>query len=179
MSQHRKPGFTLIELIAALVLTSLVATAFVSALVYGVQEYMQSYQTAALGQKARLALTRMHVELAEINNIDQAQANAIDGTHFYYIDHNDQAGSLALSGSTIVMNGQFTLVDELAPFEAGETLFTYSDNNGNAWTPADGFDDLFEIAITLRLESLDGSSRAFSHTVNPRNSSNLNAPKLQ
>ncbi|BBD08527.1 prepilin-type N-terminal cleavage/methylation domain-containing protein [Desulfovibrio ferrophilus] len=179
MKKQRKPGFTLIELISALVLTTIVATAFFYALVYGVQQYVQSYQTASLAQKARLALTRMHVELTEIQDIDQAHSGNIDGTHFFYIDHNGQAGSLEISGSTIAMNGQFTLVDDLASFASGETLFTYSDGNGNTWTPADGFDDLYEVTITLRMESLDSNSLAFTHTVNPRNSSNLNAPKLQ
>lgn len=179
MKRTLRPGFTLLEMIAALVITGIVATAFFSALIYGVQQYIQSYQTAALSQKARLALTRMHVELLEISDIDSANAGNIDDENFFYIDRNGNSGSLSLSGSNLVMNGQFTLVDGVAALDNGQALFTYRNGAGGAWTSGDGFDDLFEIAITLRLETLNSSTLDFTHTVNPRNSLNANAPKLE
>lgn len=178
MRRTHRPGFTLIEIIATLVITGIVAMAFFSSLVYGVQQYIQSYQTASLAQKARLALTRMHVELLEISDIDPVLAINIDDKHFYYIDRNGVAGSLALADDEIVMNGQFTLVDGVTALDNGQALFTYRNGAGETWNPNDGFDTLFEIAITLPLETQNNASIEFTHTVNPRNSLNANAPKL-
>lgn len=176
MNRTRRKGFTLIEMIATLVLTALVGTAFVMALVFGVDQYARSSGMAALTQKSRLALTRMYVELAEVQGLDTARQGGIGSSAFYYIDHNGDAGSLALSNGRVIMNGSYTLVDGV---DSDEALFTYHDASGGTWTPGDGFDDLFEIAISLKLTTPDGSTGIFTHSVNPRRSTIPNAPKME
>lgn len=179
MQNRHAAGFTLIELVATMVLTAMVGTAFAMALAYGVNQYAESSRTATLTQKARLALTRMFIELVEIQGVDGAQQGNIDDNAFYYIDHDGNAGSLAKSGTTLVMNGQFTLVDGVGSYSGSQKLFTYLDADGNAWTPSDGFDDLFEIAILLKLSTPDGGDISFTHSVNPRKSTIPNAPKME
>ncbi|MBU1001963.1 MAG: prepilin-type N-terminal cleavage/methylation domain-containing protein [Proteobacteria bacterium] len=179
MHNRHAAGFTLIELIAALILTALVGTAFVMALAFGTEQYILSNQTATLAQKSRLTLARMYIELAEIQGLDLAHKNQIDKTNFYYIDHNGNAGSITLSSGTLLMNSQYTLVDGVGTYGSGQALFTYHDGAGNSWTPADGFDDLNEIAIELRLTNPDGSSSTFVHSVNPRGSRIPNAPQME
>lgn len=171
-------GFTLLEMIVSIGLLGLVGMAFVMCLVYATQSYVTARDATALTQKAHLALTRMYVELAEIQGIDSGHAGSIDDSAFYFSDHNGQASSLVLNNGEILLGGN-TLVDGLASYSGGQALFTYVDENGSTWTTADGFDDLFEIQVQLRMQGLDGSgTSSFNMTVNPRKTTKPSAPKM-
>lgn len=175
----RAKGFTLLELVVSISLFALVGTAFVMCLAYAIQNYLTARETTELTQKAHLALTRMYVELAEIQGIDPANSGKIDSTEFYFIDHNGEAGSLILQGREIRLNGN-TLVDGLALYSTGQNLFTYQDENDNNWTTGDGFDELYGIGILLRMQGLEsGDVSSFNFTVNPRKTTTPDAPKME
>jgi len=180
MTIRGRKGFTLIEVIVVMVLMGIVGATFVLCLTYGFREYVQAADSVALSQKARLALTKMYAELAEAQGLDTSNTGNIDEDGFYFVDHDGATASLARVGTTIVMNGTYVLVDGLAAYGNDEALFTYSDPDGNTWTPSDGFDDLYEISITLNMEGpADTGTVAFTNTVNPRRSIIPNAPKLE
>ncbi|WP_461208251.1 prepilin-type N-terminal cleavage/methylation domain-containing protein [Desulfocurvus sp. DL9XJH121] len=173
------PGFTLLEMIAVIVLLGIVSAAFADSLVYGVRNYLSARDATALAQKARLALTRMYVELAEIQGLDPSHSGSIGESAFYYLDHDGQSGSLVLADGEIRMNGQ-PLVDNVADYGSSE-LFTYLDENDNSWSTSDGFDALYRITVELRLTSAidSGEASVFTFTVTPRRTTTPDAPKLE
>ena len=179
MRTQRTTGFTLLELIVTMVLMGIIGGVFVNSLVYGIEQYEASRRIAGITQKARTALTRMHMELAEMKSLDSAHTGDIDGSGFYFVDHNGNAASFVLSSGRVLMNGSHPLVDDLGTYPSGQALFTYEDENGNAWQPSDGFDDLREVNITLLMDTITGQPKQFTHSVNPRKTTVPNAPRME
>ena len=179
MRTGRRSGFTLLELIVVMVLMGIIGATFVNSLVYGIEQYEASRRIAGITQKARTALTRMHMELTEMQGLDASQAANIDDSHFYYVDHDGNQASFVLSSGKVTMNGSYTLVDDLASYGSGQKLFAYEDASGGTWQPSDGFDDLREVDITLLMKTIAGGPRQFTHSVNPRKTTVPNAPRME
>ena len=95
----KEAGFTLIEMIASLVILGVLAIALSSAIMYGVGNLIYTREADQLSQKAQLAMARLDRELVDVRAISSASANQINYT-------------LSSDGNqyTILMaNGQITL----------------------------------------------------------------------
>lgn len=66
--ENRQKGFTLIEVIATLIIVGILAAFAGLGIVSAVQGYMFAKDTAAIGEKAQLALARINRELLECYN---------------------------------------------------------------------------------------------------------------
>jgi prepilin-type N-terminal cleavage/methylation domain-containing protein len=171
---RRDSGFTLVEVIAVLVLVGLLALIAGMGIVKGVEGYLFARENLVLSQKAQFSLARLRLEMNEIRTVNNATAHSIefstpDGTRKIGLE-NDlirlAEGATALAGGDVLVDGvnSFTL--------------TYRDNAGAVWTTADNVRDLSEIRIDLILDHSVGSTGTISFftTVNPRNNGNSSGP---
>jgi len=173
------PGFTLIEMIGVILILGLLGMTFSLSLQYGVQEYVAAREATALSQKARLALTRMQVELVEMQDVRTSGGGTVNGSSLAFLDRDGVAMSFELTGNAVTLNGQDILVDGLGTYGAGEALFTYQNAAGTPWTSANSFDSLYKITILLKMAVDAGGSFDFTLTLSPRKSAPPNAPPLQ
>lgn len=168
-------GFTLIEVIASLVLMSIVAIVAAMALVRGVQAYVITRTSAETIQRAEYALNRIKLELMNMDNVTAAGADAItftsDGTSDgrgrdegdeYTFTHADNQINLTVGGTTN------PLITGLGTYGTG--VFAYLNNTGEAWTLGQGFNTLHTITIQLIIARPDGAADlTFTTSINPRN----------
>ncbi len=168
-------GFTLIEVIAVLILTGILATAAGIGIMRGIDGYILAKETTLLSQKAQLAMERMRREMVQIKIVTAAAASFIE---FTVPSGADPAGSrgIGLSGGAVKISvgstgwaSGDTLVDGVNNF-----TLTYYKGDGAAWTTADDTRDLATIRIALALEhSIKGVDPFLITTyVNPRNAGN-------
>lgn len=168
-------GFTLIEVIASLVLMSIVAIVAAMALVRGVQAYVITRTSAETIQRAEYALNRIKLELMNMDNVTAAGTDAItftsDGTSDgrgrdegdeYTFTHADNQINLTVGGTTN------PLITGLGTYGTG--AFAYLNNTGEAWTLGQGFNTLHTITIQLIIARPDGAADlTFTTSINPRN----------
>ena len=78
-------GFTLVEVIASLLIVGILGAIAGMGLVTGMKGYMQAKENAHLAQKAQIALTRINRELIELEKVvdfpDEAPTNGSPLTH--------------------------------------------------------------------------------------------------
>jgi prepilin-type N-terminal cleavage/methylation domain-containing protein len=171
---RRDSGFTLIEVIAVLVLVSLLALIAGMGIVKGVEGYLFARENLVLSQKAQLSLARMRLEMNEIWNVSSADADSIefstpDGTRKIGFD----VDSIRLSEGAVALAAGDTLINDVASF-----TLTYLDTDGSPWTVADNVRDLSQIRVDLVLNHSVGDTNtvSFFTTVNPRNNGNSRGP---
>ena len=176
-------GFTLIEIIAVLVLVGILSAMAGFGLVQGVEGYLFAKNNAATTQKAQLALERISRELAELSAIDSTSS----GTAIIF---SNPAGSrkIGLAGSTIKWAAGSTLLpvgDILIEDVYGTNGFTvkyYDANNTEPGVASFSADpkQLARIDVTLLLARPDvtGGHLDFSTSVTPRNTGTKAAPTL-
>lgn len=171
-----KPGFTLVEIIMAVSLLAMIGALFTGALTYTAQSYVAAAESVEMGQKARLALTRIFVELQEMQDVNDTNRGDIDAGEFHYLDVAGEQAVLRRTGSTITLNG-----DVLLDAVGSGDLLTYRNADGNAWDPsADDVQDLFEVEVRVVMDSdYVGRERTFVTTVNPLFTGAARAPRLE
>lgn len=176
MRMHTQRGVTLLELLLALAILGVLAVLVLSSLTMGAKGFMSSRADVETTQRARLALTRLAMDLRGLTAITTAQPSSLTFT-----DKEGTNIAVALSGTTITVNDNL-LIENLDSYPAGTSLFTYRQADGaTAWTTANNLDQLYEIIITLRLtRSRDpvagGVTHTFTATLNPRNTGADNFP---
>jgi len=162
-------GFTLVELIASLVLAGILAIALSTIIITAVDAFSLSKDAAAISQKAQLALSRMRTELLNADSISTAEDDKIVFTNQYGTQ------TIERIGSTIELNSH-TLTDGLeAVYYDTANIFLEYDQSGADWLTADGISKLYAITIMLKYSNYN---KKFQTIINPRMNTLRNAPKL-
>jgi prepilin-type N-terminal cleavage/methylation domain-containing protein len=174
---RNRPGFTLIEIILAMSILAFVGVVFISALTYTATSWVAAAESVEMAQKARLALTRIFVELQEMRGMDAGHRADNDANTLYFIDMDGQPLLLRQVGDTIFLDGE-ALLDGAA---TGGELLSFRRADDSDWDPTnDDLDDLYEIGIRVVLDSQYlNTQRAFGTVVNPLYTGVARAPRLQ
>lgn len=176
MRMHTRRGFTLLELLLALAILGVLGVLALSSLTVGAKGFMSSRADVETTQRARLALTRLAMDLRGLTAITTAQSSSLTFT-----DKDGANTVVAQSGTTITLNSN-VLIENLGSYPSGTNLFAYRRADGvTAWTTGNPLDQLYEIIITLRLTRpkdpvAGGVTHTFTTTVNPRNTGADNFP---
>ena len=184
--QKSSAGFTLIEVIASLVIMSIVAAVAAIGLVQGVQSYVITRTSSETVQRAEYALNRIKLEFMNMDTVTAAGAETITFT-----SNNTGRGSgivyaLTRNGNNIQLTVGGVTNNLLTGVGTGGAFLTYRNNAGGAWLPAQGFggtfactlNSLHSITINLIIVSADGGSNFnFTTSINPRNNECANGPQ--
>jgi prepilin-type N-terminal cleavage/methylation domain-containing protein len=192
-------GFTLIEVIASLVLMSIVGAVAAMGLVQGVKLYAMTRTSSETVQRAEYALNRIKLEFMNMDSVTAAGADTITFTS------NKTYNTLRPTERPLFTSYQFTrtgnridltvtppagavstnpLITGLGTYGTG--LLTYRNNAGGAWVPAAGFgspntctaNSLHDITINLIIPRSDGGGDlTFTTSVNPRNNECVDGPR--
>ncbi|MFH7320807.1 type II secretion system protein [Desulfurivibrio sp. D14AmB] len=111
----RKNGFTLIEVIAVLVLLGLLFAMAGGGIAAGARGYLLARENSVLSQKAQLALSRMAREFQDCFDCVGPEGAVALPFSYTNIRRDTPANVLAFSGGTITLDGNI-LVDQVADF---------------------------------------------------------------
>ena len=183
-SKYKNPesGFTLIEIIASMVIFGLMLTLAGMGIVMAAKGYVITKESAHMSQKAQLAMARINRELMEINAI-AARVDTQPDPYIIY-DHIDGRRAIAKGGDTIKMFFNLGPAQTTLPaFSDGDILIddvtqfilTYNKSDSNPWVF--GTDDIKELSsvdvvVVMSREDSDVGDKTFSTTVRPRNTGN-------
>jgi prepilin-type N-terminal cleavage/methylation domain-containing protein len=159
----QETGFTLVELIVALVLVGIIAT-FTTLFMYtGLNGYLRTKDNSEGALKAQLALDRLSLELRDISEIEAFTANsAIDYlsttlTGDRQIIYNANAATISLDVDGDI-NTLDTLLDEVSSFTM--TMIANRDLNNDAINEVEAIEVKFTVGKI---------GRQFSARIFPRN----------
>lgn len=186
-------GFSLIEVIAVLVIMGILAVGLSMGLIKGVEQYLFASEANAISQKAQLAMARIKKELVGIISVDSISGNQIRYTRPYSPpscqNSNGCTFIIQKSGSSILLtnlqpdggaDSQVLIDNVLDPYAGGDVFLVFKDFNDATWTVESGntVNDLAKIEVLLVLTYGSGSTIRLNSTINPRQSDKLNAPNL-
>ena len=164
---NRESGFTLIEIIASLILVGFMSVFAGSVIVTFTKGYLFTKENAHMAQKSQLAISRINRELLELLNVTTASPTAItieSTSGIRTIGLND--GKIKIAESpTPLANGNI-LIDDVSNF----SLSYYAGTQ--PWAQGNDIRELSAIDIKMILTRLDGGSIDFTTTVHPRNTNN-------
>ncbi|MBL0716427.1 MAG: type II secretion system protein [Desulfosarcina sp.] len=159
----KESGFTLLEIILALVIFSIIVAVAGLGIVTGVKGYVFARQNAHSAQKAQMALARITREFQELYNITAAASNSVT------FEGRDGECTIELDApnNTLLLGGDI-LIDEIK--SDGFTLTFYKDGV-SGWTQEDSMESLTDIEIRIDMIRNDVSdgSLTFETFVHPRN----------
>ncbi len=190
----RHSGFTLLELIASLVLLGLLTSIFSMGLVAAMKSHEFSRSNAQLVQKAQLAVTRISRELMELTEIEaiydeaagqdpfivyrrlsknDSQATSRTGLHFNPADHAIRLYT-DFTGTTPLTAGSISQGDILVNGVQALMLDFFQGDPSNPWNPGNDFRLLSTIEVRLKLLRPEnpGHTQDFSTIVHLRNTRN-------
>jgi prepilin-type N-terminal cleavage/methylation domain-containing protein len=177
-------GFTLIEVIASLVLLGIMGAVAGMAIVKGVDGYVFTRANATLAEKAPLAITRLRLEFQNLTDVTNATSSSIIYSVRPGYDSSPFSRGIARVGDEIkIVNGSSlpdentgsVLIDQVNSF----TLEYYKDSTGsNSWTVSDSVLDLYAVKVELILNRIDvsGGTLTFSTIINTRRNGRYNGP---
>ena len=158
----KESGFTLLEIILALVIFSIIVAVAGLGLVTGVKGYVFARQNAHSAQKAQMALARITREFQELYDITAA------GTDSVTFESSSGNHTIALNNNEILIDGD-TLIDGIK--SNGFTLNFYKDDESEWVQGTDDIEALTDIEIKINMTRNDVStgSLPFETFVHPRN----------
>ena len=170
MKRHTKnSGFTLIEMIAVLVIVGVLAAVAGMGIVKAAQAFAFNNEATALAQKAELTMERLRRSLENLTNITSASSSSIALQRLR--GESIISESYSLSGNNLIVNssedgaGSNTLTDLVSSFSMAYKL---ADNT--EWTHGTHLlEDLARIEVSLVMSGPSGSSMTFANHVVPRN----------
>ena len=175
----KESGFTLIEMIATLVLVGILAAIAGMGIVTSVQGYLFAKENATIAQKAQLTIQRIAEEVKYIANVTLANPTSI----VYAYDH---GGGVIGSRAIGWVSDEIKIIDgtTLPDTDTGDVLvnavnsFTlgYVDNSGDEWVVVDPITELSYITIDLVFNRNDGLTQQFSTAVGPRRTGGPTGP---
>jgi prepilin-type N-terminal cleavage/methylation domain-containing protein len=172
-------GFSLVELVASLVIAGILAVALSTIVVVAMDGYIFSQNSADVSQKGQLALARMRSELLNATAVSTTTASKIvftnpDGT--YELEKTN--GLITLRRTSAPAVGPKTLVDNILVNYGTDTdpLFIYQKVPlSGTWSAGEDIALLYAIDIILKF---DDNSTVFNTTVNPRANRLRVAPRM-
>jgi len=168
----RERGFTLMELVTALVIASLLGGIIAPLIATAVSAMTLQTHQASLEEAAQYSLSRMAREIRRLRNAQSVSAAAADV--FEFIDtENIQIRYGVSSGSLVRREGSggtdYGMAENL---QAGGLQFVYYDQDGNVLAaPVSGLGnttDIKKIEITLTLQN-GGQTHSIQTQIRPRN----------
>jgi prepilin-type N-terminal cleavage/methylation domain-containing protein len=194
LEPHATPdaGFTLIELIASLVLAGLLMAVAGLGVIQATQGYMMAAQNSHMTQKAYLAMARLSRELRALTNIIVYQTSGtgpLPGLIYERIDKDsgmlkrlaiardaDTIKLYELAADALTVSGAGdVLVDTVVTGAGGLDFAFFKADGDDPWSPVtDAIADLSRIVLTVKLAraDLDGAGIAavdFTTVIGPRN----------
>ena len=171
-------GFTLVELIASLVLAGILAIALTTIIITAINGFFLSRDASEISQKSQLALTRIRTELIRATQITTADQNKIvfvndHGT--YEIERSNGTITLKKTGADPIPAKALANDIENSYYTAVNRFLTYEKTGSVPWGTTDDIAELHAIIIKLKFSNYNN---VFQTTVNPRSNKLRNAPKL-
>lgn len=173
---HNEKGFSLVELIATLVIMGIIGVGASLFMVYGVQGFMLARIGNETYQKSNIAMERLSREMKNMDTIYQFSSDSIR------FERGGATFGIALVGSNIQLvranalpsagTPGFTLMDGVTGFVLG-----FENPDGSAWA-IPGNNSISGLSkITIRMDvSVGSNSRTFTVEINPFNNNTVNAP---
>ncbi|MFC1859421.1 hypothetical protein ACFL9U_15535 [Thermodesulfobacteriota bacterium] len=167
---NEESGFTLVEVVASLVLVGFLTVFAGIGLVTFTKGYMFAMENTHMSQKSQIAMGRMTRELIELLDVTDASntyvtIDSLSGARTIGLD--DQKIKIAETG--IALSAGDILIDDVGGF----SLSYYS--GAQSWSQGMDIRLLSAIQVQLTLSRADSGvgSVVFSTTVHPRNTNNL------
>lgn len=189
LKNKNEAGFTLIEAIVVMVIMGVLAVGLSMGLVNGIQNYIFANEASQLSQMAQVALARIEKELVEVTAISSISSSQVDYTRAYsppscqqaagcqnrILMQNNQILLQQINPATIA-NAQ-VLIDNVATYT---DFLAFKDINNVDWSLETGntVNNLARINVKLIISYGSNQTLTFESSINPRQGSNLNAPKL-
>jgi prepilin-type N-terminal cleavage/methylation domain-containing protein len=181
---QRSHGFTLVEVIASLLIISILGALAGMGIVNGTRSYLQARENAHLAQKAQIALSRMYRELLELTDIPNFSSS---GDQWVVIDNPEGRLALRKSGTVVELckladtdsdpsdNSGDILVDQVDSLSFSYYQTTDTSVTGPTWTTAQDIELLSAVEVTLGLQRREGYQNVIEFTglVHPRNTNNF------
>lgn len=189
LTNKNQSGFTLIEALVVLVIVGILAVGLSLGVVKGVQNYIFANEATQLSQKAQVALARIDKELIDVTAVSYISSSRIDYTRPYSPPSCQLA--VGCQYSIQMLNNQIRLVginpvfsavliDNVAAYPNGSNFLVFQDYSAAAWSheAGDAVNNLAQIRVILILTYGSKQTLFYNTTINPRQGSNLNAPRL-
>jgi len=153
--KEKTGGFTLLEMVLALVIMSIITVTLAPLFRNSVNMYMYTAAIADSGQCARIAFNRLLMDMREIQTMNYGGT-----TYINFVDIDGDTRSYTVSESNLYLNGQ------LAADNLQSLNFEYMDINGVTCSATDP--DIWQIRMTMNFDIM-GTTHTYSADIQPRN----------
>lgn len=183
LANESDSGFTMIEVIAAMLIIGIVAGFSLLFLMTGAAGFVTASQNNLLAQKARLALTRVILEFTdELETVVTLSPNVSEKTYAKYKYQLNPAKyrQIGLAGTgarkqIVIIDGETPVPDsssnEILIDNVSDFTMIFEKCDQTEWTIADDIADLcrIQISLTLYVNEKDSTTVNFSTTISPPN----------
>jgi prepilin-type N-terminal cleavage/methylation domain-containing protein len=153
--RKRKSGFTLLEVILALIVMGIITVTLVPLFRSNIEMYLHTAAIVEAGQSSRIAFNRLIMSMREMNDLNYGTDGSIN---FDDIDGNTY--SYEVSGDYLLMNGS------VAAENVSSMVLEYVSTDGSTSAAPDS--STWSIRVTLNFDIMD-SPQSYSAEIMPRN----------